>query len=140
MPTLASGSSSDGTVRSGRHHHFRRQHRLVQRDVVPLLRDGARLNQAEFALKLGGNSFRQGRIAIAVPKRILKSAVDRNYIKRLIREQFRQHVVRSSPVDVLITLRGEVSSKKATGRTLRESSYRLRATLTQLFTNVSRRC
>jgi ribonuclease P protein component len=113
---------------------------MVQHEVVRLLREGARLNQAEFALKLSGNSFGQGRIAIAVPKRILKSAVDRNYVKRVVREHFRQDGVRLSPVDMLITLRSKVSMKKAPGDLASEAGNRLRAALTQLFTDVSRRC
>ncbi len=52
------------------------------------------------------------RIAIAVPKRLLKSAVLRNKIKRWIRESFRQHAVRSIGVDMLITLEQKLDPKK----------------------------
>ena len=44
------------------------------------------------------------RLAISVPKRLLKSAVDRNRFKRWVREAFRCHEIRALPVDLLISL------------------------------------
>lgn len=44
------------------------------------------------------------RIAISVPKRLLRFAVDRNRFKRWVREAFRHHEIRMLPVDMLISL------------------------------------
>lgn len=45
------------------------------------------------------------RFALAVPKRLLKRAVDRNLVKRHLREAIRHSDLRSVPVDTIITLR-----------------------------------
>ena len=57
------------------------------------------------------------RIAIAVPKRFLKKAVDRNLVKRWFREALRLHAARTVSADMLLTLIAKVkvndSSEKA---------------------------
>jgi ribonuclease P protein component len=57
------------------------------------------------------------RLAIAVPKRILKKAVERNLVKRWIRETLRQHTTRKISMDVLLTLTSKVNLKLAGERT-----------------------
>ena len=89
---------------------FPKSRRLIKPEVELLLRDGARLNQDALGLRLLQNDRAFGRIAIAVPKRILKRAVDRNRIKRAIREAFRHHDVRVANVDLLITLRSKIQA------------------------------
>ena len=105
-----------------------------------MLRDGARLTRAEFAIKLAGSSTGQGRIAIAVPKRIHKLAVDRNRIKRMIREAFRQNRVRVASVDMLVTLQARATPPPSEGsNNRRRESQRMRDALTQLLDDVLRR-
>ena len=131
--------SRDGVACLGTGSRFPRKHRLLKHDVLSLLRDGARLSRAELMIKLNENTHSFGRIAIAVPKRILKRAIDRNRVKRVIREEFRQHALRAAPVDMLLTLRNVVgvrSGERAMGKHQRQQ---LRATLGQLFRDVSRR-
>ena len=91
---------------------------------------------AELALKLGENPFGHARLAIAVPKRIVKSAVDRNRVKRAIREQFRQHEIRSSPVDILVTLRHIGLDKPRKHGSIR---CQLRKTFAKLLGDISQR-
>ena len=119
--------------------HFRRKHRLLKHDVLPLLRESAHLGRAEVFIKLNGNTQTFGRVAIAVPKRILKRAIDRNSVKRVIREEFRQHALRAVPVDMLVTLRrvvGVQPNEHAMGKRQRQQ---LRGTLAQLFRDISSR-
>ena len=138
MPTLTSEPISADGGRRGAQMRFCRQHRLIKHQVERLLRDGARFSSAELALRLNDNAFGQGRIAIAVPKRILKLAVDRNFVKRVIREQFRQSGFRALSVDMLVTLRSQ-SAKRGAAHNRRSGGNRLRETFTQLLGDVSRR-
>src|SRR5260221_13484810 len=55
-------------------------------------------------------SISHARIAISVPKRLLKSAVDRNQFKRWVREAFRRHEIRALRVDMLISLTQSVDT------------------------------
>jgi ribonuclease P protein component len=47
----------------------------------------------------------QARLGLIVAKRHLKQAVKRNYIKRAIRESFRQHQERLSGLDLVVLLK-----------------------------------
>jgi ribonuclease P protein component len=113
--------------------------RLLQRDVVKLLRQGAQLTRGEFAIKILENGARRGRIAIAVPKRVLNSAVDRNRVKRVIREEFRLHAIKCMPIDLLVTLRSRAAILPAECGSHRREKQKLRQTLAQLLGDVVRR-
>ena len=139
MPTLvpeALPAVSGSLVARAR---FCRQHRLVKHDVEALLGHGARLSRSLLALKLNENTVGQGRIAIAVPKRILKRAVDRNKVKRVIREQFRQDGARKLPVDILFTLQSKPTGRAGIRHTDKQARSQLREVLKQLLADVSRR-
>ena len=118
---------------------FRHQHRLVKRDVVGLLQDGARLAKASLVVKLNENKFGSGRLAIAVPKRILKRAVDRNRVKRVIREAFRLHPLRVLPVDLLVTLQSRPKGPSGAGIMGKLVRLQLRQTARQIFADISLR-
>lgn len=124
---------------SGMGLRFHRKYRLIKHEVVALLQDGIRLTRSEFFIRLKQNQVGRGRIAIAVPKRILKSAVDRNRVKRVIREEFRQHAVRRLPVDMLVTLHNKVVAPSGESMTQKHENYQLRGSLKQLLRDVSRR-
>ena len=47
------------------------------------------------------------RLGIVVPKKILRSAVHRNLVKRIVREAFRARAVRLAPTDVVVRLTGK---------------------------------
>jgi ribonuclease P protein component len=55
---------------------------------------------------------RSARIAISVPKRLMKAAIDRNRFKRIVREVFRSHDIRGRPIDMLVLLTAKVDSLK----------------------------
>lgn len=74
------------------------------------------LCEGESLEKLGSKPG--ARIAIAVPKRLLKKAADRNLVKRWIREALRLHDARVVAVDVLLTLTAKVNLKDASEKAL----------------------
>ena len=138
-PTQAAGLVLAENLYSVTRRTFPRRHRLVKHEVLALLHDGARFSRQEFVIKLDGNGFGHGRIAISVPKRILKFAVDRNLVKRAIREEFRQNAVRLLPVDLLVTLRSSGTRPLGERRIHKRRQRQLRTTLVQLLSEVSRR-
>ncbi len=139
VPTLVQEAPPTVSGGLGAHARFCRQHRLVKHEVEALLGRGARLSRSPLAMKLNENTFGQGRIAIAVPKRILKHAVDRNKVKRVIREQFRQHGARQLPVDMLFTLQSQLTGLANIRNTDKQARGQLRQVLKQLLADVSQR-
>ena len=139
MPTQINDPGLPGGYRPGNSERLPRSSRLIKHEVVTLLRQGARFSRAELEIKLGENKFGRGRIAIAVPKRILKLAVDRNQVKRLIREVFRRNRVRVSPVDLLVTLRGVPTIGPGERSISKQQRRQLRGTFSQLLADISRR-
>lgn len=89
-------------------HRFVAAMRLDSAGVSHLLRNGSVVRAGQPAIisarLLARSPGGYARLAIAVPKRILNSAVDRNHVKRAIRECFRRHDLRFLPVDLLVSL------------------------------------
>ncbi len=105
--------------------------------MLAILKQGKRLSQPAFDLRFIVAPQHQAdisaRMAIAVPKRLLKSAVARNRIKRQVREAFRGHGASRVPLNMLVTLKVKNDGKRAQARKL------LRAELAKLFDDVARR-
>lgn len=88
--------------------------RLASNEVKDLLARGQRDTARVAGMAIFGRTLMRmpppsqdmSRIALAVPKRLLKRAVDRNRVKRILREAFRQHAVRHAGLDTLVTLSG----------------------------------
>ncbi len=69
------------------------------------------------------------RLAAAVPKRWLKKSVDRNLVKRWMREAVRQHAYRFARADLLLTLTAKFDPKNP------EDRVRVRQELAKLITD-----
>lgn len=81
-----------------------------------------------------GREPAQARMAIAVPKKLLKSAVARNRIKRVVREAFRAHAaLKVAQAHFLVTFKSRSDCRHLTAR------RDLREELGGLFNEAARR-
>lgn len=104
--------------------------KLLNAQLLPKAPLGVDVTNSISASKPQANRQSASRIAVAVPKRLLKSAVLRNKIKRWIRESFRPHAVRTVGIDMLITLEQQLDPKA--------QAKEARAELQQLFSDAMR--
>ena len=65
------------------------QHMRTTRDFDRVFRGGSRARSDLFTVALRPNDLEHSRLGLSVGKRIWKSAVKRNYIRRVFRESFR---------------------------------------------------
>jgi ribonuclease P protein component len=76
--------------------------RLGTTDIVALLAGGPSFRRPGFTVALRANAIGVPRLGLIVPKRVFPRAVDRNRMKRLLRELFRAHQARLGSRDILI--------------------------------------
>lgn len=91
---------------------FPKHQRLTHKKrIAQLFADGKSVKAFPFRTKFLPNHLAHHRILIAVPKRNIDLASNRNYIKRLMREAFRlnQHQLNTSPhhIDLLFMFTGK---------------------------------
>ncbi|HET7200965.1 MAG TPA: ribonuclease P protein component [Burkholderiales bacterium] len=81
--------------------------RLGTADIAALLAGGAggrALRRPGFSVLFRANTFGVPRLGLIVPKRVFPRAVDRNRMKRVLRELFRAQQARLGSRDILIRL------------------------------------
>jgi ribonuclease P protein component len=76
--------------------------RLGTTDIAALLAGGRPLRRPGFTVAFRANAFGVPRLGVIVPKRVFPRAVDRNRMKRMLRELFRAHQARLGSRDILI--------------------------------------
>jgi ribonuclease P protein component len=76
-----------------------------------------------FVVQCVKNDAREARLGMAVGIKVAGNAVNRNRLRRLIRESFRMHRQEMAPVDVLVTARA--AAAKAGNREVLENLARL---------------
>jgi ribonuclease P protein component len=81
---------------------YSRRLRLGTTDIAALLANGRALRRPGFSLVIRANAFGIPRLGLIVPKRVFPRAVDRNRMKRLLRELFRAQQARLGSRDILI--------------------------------------
>jgi ribonuclease P protein component len=78
--------------------------RLGTTDIAALLAGGQALRRPGFNVFFRANTFGFARLGLIVPKRVFPRAVDRNRMKRVLRELFRTRQGRLGNRDILIRL------------------------------------
>jgi ribonuclease P protein component len=92
---------------------------------------GRRFGNGFFAVTATSNDKSGARLGLAVAVRIAGSAVERNRLRRIIRESFRLHQHAMPAVDLVVS--AKPSARGAAGR-------ELRASLAELWRKVIERC
>lgn len=77
-------------------------------DFEAVLRTGCRLSTRNFVLRAASNSAPHARLGIIAGKKAAARAVDRNRVKRLIREAFRSVWPGLGSYDVTVQLRSDL--------------------------------
>ncbi|HMH17364.1 MAG TPA: ribonuclease P protein component [Burkholderiales bacterium] len=83
---------------------FTRDQRLGTADIAALLAGGRSFKHPGFSVLFKANALGVPRLGLIVPKRVFPRAVDRNRVKRGLRELFRGRQVRLGSRDILIRL------------------------------------
>jgi ribonuclease P protein component len=83
---------------------FGRRQRLGTTDIAGLLSNARALRRPGFSVLSRVNAYGVPRLGVIVPKRVFPRAVDRNRMKRLLRELFRAQQARLGSRDILIRL------------------------------------
>jgi len=93
---------------------LRRTHRLQSAAVAAALKSGRIARAQRFMLHSNANSLGYPRLALVVPKRLAKRAVDRNHVRRLAREAFRQRQAELGGQDFVLRLTRALESRRVT--------------------------
>jgi ribonuclease P protein component len=90
---------------------FTRQQRLLQADDFKrVFEKPERCSDRYFTiLYIASHDRDHGRLGLAITKKRARRAVDRNRIKRIIRESFRQHQPHLSGKDIVVLARDETA-------------------------------
>lgn len=92
---------------------FRRAVRITQKaDFNRVFDKAEKTADRYFTLLFRPNNRLQPRIGLAISKKVSKSAVVRNRLKRIIRESFRTHQQRLIKVDIVVIARSSAADQE----------------------------
>jgi ribonuclease P protein component len=89
---------------------FPRAARLLTKAFDEVFRAGQSAGSHFFRVLVRPSPSSAARLGITVPKRVMKHAHDRNRIKRLVRETFRQQRAALPAIDLVVLARGTIAA------------------------------
>jgi ribonuclease P protein component len=106
-PRAASASPSEVAMpRSTRKEGYSRRFRFrAQGSFGPVLRGSRKIRGRFFAIHVVPARSEISRLGIALTRKLVPRSVDRNRVKRLVRETFRRHLVKLAGFDCVVMLR-----------------------------------
>lgn len=111
---------------------FTRRARLTKPvEFQRIFRENVRSSNGFLTVLAAPNDLGYPRLGLAISRRFAKTAVDRNHIKRMIRESFRLNQERLGSIDIVVLARDGVD---------RLSSHELRTALERHWMNLVGRC
>lgn len=84
---------------------FTAAHRLLRKDGFDRVLQAENLADKHFKVFFARNTNNQARLGIVASKRMLPHATDRNRVKRIIREAFRRHRIKTHSIDLVVMVR-----------------------------------
>lgn len=84
---------------------FTAAHRLLRKDGFDRVLHAENLADKHFKVFFARNDNNNARLGIVASKRTLPHATDRNHVKRVIREVFRQHRIKACHLDLVVMVR-----------------------------------
>lgn len=109
---------------------FTAAYRLLREDGFNHVIHAENLADKYFKIFFVRNGKKNARLGIVVAKKTLSGAADRNRVKRIIREAFRQHNIKQCRLDVIVMAR----------RAYPQESGAQAGNLKMLFSRVENRC
>ena len=92
--------------RDARQEGYSRRHRFsVQGSFGTVLRGPRKLRGRFAIIHVAPGRDGQSRLGLALTRRLIPLSVDRNRVKRVVREAFRRHVVKHAGLDCVVSLR-----------------------------------
>jgi ribonuclease P protein component len=100
--------------RETRRQGYSRLHRFAERGSFgPVLRSSRKLRGRLAVIHVAPGRSPNGRLGLALTRRLVPLAVDRSLVKRIVREAFRRHAVKASGLDCVLTLRARFERGQA---------------------------
>jgi len=101
-------------ARSARKEGYSRRHRYDAHGSFGVVLRSSRKVKGRLAVihAIAGRST-DSRLGLALTRRLVPRAVDRNRIKRMAREAFRRHALKHAGVDCVVVLRGAFAASHA---------------------------
>jgi ribonuclease P protein component len=91
---------------------FTAAHRLLRKDGFDRVLQAANVADKHFKIFFARNSNSNARLGIVASKRTLPHATDRNRVKRIVREAFRKHGIKTRSIDLVVMVRRAYAQDK----------------------------